>query len=152
MHKSTMKPRGAGARLRENRLTSTESLSKVQINHRAECSQGTPASLLSSSPNPNLLIPGGITIPGVVQGATGCGTQCSGAVDKVGTRRRLDLIWEIFSNFKNSGIQQLFSMGVFSWGRLSLSCPTMDTQPFLAPSTASPSLPGRFEPTPFTQH
>lgn len=33
MHKSRRKPRGVGARLRENSLTSTESLSKVQINH-----------------------------------------------------------------------------------------------------------------------
>lgn len=118
MPESRVRPRGAGARLRENSLTSTESLSKVQINlwHRAACSQDAPASLCSlPAPIPNLIIPGGTTTPGGVQGTTGRGTQCSGVADKVD---RLDLIWEVFSNHKNSGIQQLFSTGGVLQGKV----------------------------------
>lgn len=87
MPESRVRPRGAGARLRDNSLTSTEGLSKVQIKRwpRAACSQDASASLCSlPAPIPNLIIPGGITIPGGVRGTTGRGTQCSGVVDKVG--------------------------------------------------------------------
>lgn len=142
MPESRVRPRGAGARLRQNSLTSTESLSKVQINlwHRAACSQDAPASLCSlPAPIPNLIIPGGTTTPGGVQGTTGRGTQCSGVADK-------DLIWEVFSNHKNSGFSNSLAQGGFSRGRLFHSYPTMDTQPLLVPSqassTASPAFPG----------
>lgn len=41
----------------------------------------------------------GVTIPGGVQGTTGCGTECSRQGDKVGIGHRLDsMISDIFSN------------------------------------------------------
>lgn len=47
---------------------------------------------------------GGIPIPGGVQGKPGCGTQCSGVGDKVGTGHRLDsMTLEVFSSFCDSG-------------------------------------------------
>lgn len=116
MHESTMKPRGAGARQRENSLTSTESLSKVQINlwHRAACSRML-LHLLSSSPNPKSPCPWGNHHPCRCPGSSWMWHSVLWCSDKVGISCRLDLIWEVSSNFQNSGIQQLFSTGVFSW-------------------------------------
>lgn len=42
---------------------------------------------------------GGATVPGGVQGTTGHGTQCSGAIDKEGISHRLDsMVLEALSN------------------------------------------------------